>query len=504
MNPMTRPVFWFLLTSLVVFSAPAQAQDGPLTPPKLTHFVAAKLPADTPDRAGLVRLMITLDDTGAVTEVSVDQGLGEPWDSAAKAAAERFGFEPAHQGKAAIAVKVPFNYRFRRRVRRRGRFVAQRMRRRALQPAPGYRLGGVILEKGTRTPLAGIAVGVVDPATQKAWEVVSGKGGRWTFYGLPPGPLELVVVTGEHAPIKRAVKGQPGKADKPVEPTQTLYLDPVGFSQYRTVIKDKPKPRSATEISLTDEELTRVPGTLGDPTRVVQTLPGVARSPFGLGYYVVRGASFENTGFFIDGHPALFLYHLLGGPGVIQPELVGNLTFYPGGYPAEFGRYATGAIVLDTKNPPDDRWHGDISIDLLKASVLFSIPFDDNKGMVTASFRRSYYDLFLPLITDGFDLSFTDYMLRVTYDPTSRLALKLIVFGAEDAVAQATDPDAGEGDAQNGSIGLGFHRINASADWRFAKGWTWKTVWRGSSTTMTPSEPPRATKTSTWGSRAGF
>ena len=45
-----------------------------------------------------------------------------------------------------------------------------------------------------------------------------------------------------------------------------------------------------TKETLTRAELTTVPGTIGDPLRVVQNMPGVARAPFGLGLLIVRGA----------------------------------------------------------------------------------------------------------------------------------------------------------------------------------------------------------------------
>ena len=470
----SMPMMVRVLIAVSLLATAAHAQEGELVGPQLKQFISAELPADAPDKNTVVQLLITIDDTGTVTEVSVTDGPGEPWNSAAVAAAKRFEFVPATQGGKPIVVRVPFNFRFRKRVLKRGRFVATRMKRRALHPTPGYRLAGTIVEKGTRTPLPGIAVGIEDPATGQAFEVVSDDQGHWKAYGLPPGPVRLVIVTGEHKPIQLSVRGTAppdGNEDAPIDLTETVYLDPVGFNQYRTVIKDKPKPKGATEISLTEDELTQVPGTFGDPTRVVASLPGVARSPFGLGYYVVRGASFENTGFFIDGHPALFLYHLLGGPGVIHPELVGNLTFYPGGYPAEFGRFATGAILLTTKDPPDDRWHGDVQFDLLKASVLFSVPFDDNKGMVTGTVRRSYYELIVPLIVDDFSLSYLDYQLRLTYEINRDLRIKFLSFGAEDALGQGGESATGE--TSESELALGFHRLMFNVDWDFAKHWSW-------------------------------
>ena len=49
------------------------------------------------------------------------------------------------------------------------------------------------------------------------------------------------------------------------------------------------------------EEIRRVPGTFGDPVRVIQNLPGAARSPFGTGALVIRGANPEDSAVYVDG-----------------------------------------------------------------------------------------------------------------------------------------------------------------------------------------------------------
>lgn len=450
-----------LVSGVLALCATPRGAIAEIIPPELVQAVEAEVPPEHRFTRVEVELWITLDDTGLVTDVELARSAGEPFDSAAVAAVQRFQFTPAIEDGVPIPVRVPFVYRFQPPPRR-GRFVPARRRRAPPERTPGYRFAAELLEKGTRSPLGGILVVLRDPATGKETEVTTEADGIFRAYGLPPGEVELEVATGEHATLKRTVRTTPPPPEgeeAPPEPSITLYLDPVGVPRYRTVVRDKPPAQAATEIGLTEDELRRTPGTLGDPTRVVALLPGVARSPFGLGYYVVRGASFENTGFFIDGHPALFLYHLLGGPGVIHPELVGKLTFYPGGYPTRFGRFATGAIVLETKDPPDDRWHGDVSVDLLKASMLFSVPLDDKRALISATVRRSYYELIIPLITDDFGLSYTDYQVRASWSPTSRLRTRFLALGAEDRVAATAESGSETG------LAIGFHRVMAAVDY---------------------------------------
>ena len=89
-----------------------------------------------------------------------------------------------------------------------------------------------------------------------------------------------------------------------------------------TRVRARPEHPEETKQTLTSAELTTVPGTLGDPLRVLQNMPGVARAPFGLGLLIVRGANPSDTGVFIGGEPIPVLYHFLAGPSVFtrQPD----------------------------------------------------------------------------------------------------------------------------------------------------------------------------------------
>jgi hypothetical protein len=184
------------------------------------------------------------------------------------------------------------------------------------------------------------------------------------------------------------------------------------------------------------------------------------RSPFGLGFFLVRGAAFQNTGFFVDGFPVPLLYHLGAGPAVISSRLVSRLDFYPGGYPATFGRYSAGLISVQTAPPQTDRIRGELEVDLFRASALLVIPFDEGRGSIAAAFRRSYYDLLLPLVLSGLDIAYTDYQVRTDYRVNQHMELSLFVFGSDDRLDQTGT--FGGGIASEGTqnrIGYDFQRL---------------------------------------------
>ena len=103
-------------------------------------------------------------------------------------------------------------------------------------------------------------------------------------------------------------------------------------------------------MSLDQEEITRTPGTLGDPFRAIESLPGVAPIAWPPPIYAVRGSNPGNTGFFIDGLRVPALFHFALGPAVIHPYFLERLDFYPGGYPGPLRPLTSAGIVsADTR-----------------------------------------------------------------------------------------------------------------------------------------------------------
>lgn len=92
---------------------PAVDAEAP-TPPKLVKAVQPEYPPAMLDSgaSAIVALVLTLDESGAVTDVAVSSSAGEAFDQSAIAAAKQLEFEPARRAGKAIASKVPFRFQF--------------------------------------------------------------------------------------------------------------------------------------------------------------------------------------------------------------------------------------------------------------------------------------------------------------------------------------------------------------------------------------------------------
>src|SRR5207237_6116307 len=89
------------------------------------------------------------------------------------------------------------------------------------------------------------------------------------------------------------------------------------YDPYEIVVVGEQRREEVSRITLRGPEIRQVPGTFGDPFRVIQALPGVASVVSLLPFPVVRGASPSSTGFLLDGSRVPLLYHLLSGPAVV-------------------------------------------------------------------------------------------------------------------------------------------------------------------------------------------
>ena len=209
-------------------------------------------------------------------------------------------------------------------------------------------------------------------------------------------------------------------------------------------------------LTLTGAELTKTPGSLGDPFRTIESLPGVASPVWPLPIYAIRGANPGNTGFVLDDLRIPTLFHLALGPAVIHPYFFDDLAFYPGGYPARYGRYVAGLVSAQTRAPPTDLVHVAVDVRLYDAGALVSVPLPGGNGGVVAAARYSYTGPLVSLLSPGLHLSYWDYQLRADrrFGP---LRLTLLILGSEDALSSAGS------DELDGDYLMRFHRLSLRA-----------------------------------------
>jgi TonB family protein len=398
--------------------APEAEAPPPLSkPPRLLRFVEAERPASlAPEERADVLLTIDVDDKGRVSDVAVATSAGPALDAAAVAAARRFTFEPAEAGGKPVPVRITYAYHFLPVPPPAPAPVA------AAPSAPTLPLQGLVLRKGDRVPVAGVAV--IAGGTVR---VVTGDDGRFAFEALPAGETTLQFRSPTTTPADTSVTLTPGKRLE-----LTVYVEQK--ERYASVVRGRRALVETVEQTLQSDEIKKIPGTQGDTLKAVQNLPGVARAPYGIGLLPVWGSSPIDTRVFVDGVNVPALYHFGGLRSTVNSEMVDALTFVPGGYQVDHGLGLGGVIDVHTRTPRSDGLHGYAQLDLLDGSAMLEGPLTP-KLTFAAAVRRSWVDATLPYFTSS-DLQLSpvywDYQARVTYKPNASDALTAFWLGSDD------------------------------------------------------------------------
>ncbi|NOJ91871.1 TonB-dependent receptor [Corallococcus coralloides] len=427
------------------------AGDTTLVPPSLTADAPAAWPEGLEGTPGEVELELLVDVEGRVAEAKVVRAAAEPrLTDAALAAAPGLRFTPATLGGTPVAVRLPFVYRFTPPVQ---------------LPASTTRLAGEVRARGTRRPLSDAAL-FLDGALQPT--ATTDAQGLFTV-DVSPGSHTLEVRAPGHATTTFTETLTQGQT------LQVIYrLQPREVNPYETVVRDERPRTEVTRISLHEQEIREVPGTLGDPFRVVMLMPGVGSLASGISYPVVRGSQPAATGFFLDGVRIPMLYHLLLGPAVVHPDFIDTVDFYPGAPPVQYGRVLGGAVEGRLSRPREDRLHFTAYADLLNAGGFIEQPFESTGTSVSLAGRFSYSALLISLMANTVQNSeaervragFWDYQARVE-QKVGKGRLRLFALGSSDDVGIAPELLAG---AEGGGVVSRFHRIDLRGTHPVAEG----------------------------------
>lgn len=391
-------------------------------PPELLTSVEPAFPdaAREAKVSGDVTLLLTIAATGTVQSATVSQPAGFGFDEAAVAAALQFTFRPAEIDGKPGAVQIEYTLHFTWAA------PVEAIVDAGPPPLPTAVVFGQLVEKGSRRPIPAAVVRVADGGTMTESDA--------------DGRFELTVPVGEVTIVAQ------GSAHRTFEETETLaegervevkyFLAPKAIGLYETTVRGTRERTEVSRVTLQRQEVEKVPGAFGDPLRVLQTLPGVARAPFGLGLLLVRGSSPNDTGVYFDGIQLPLLYHFGGGPSVVNPELVDSIDFYPGGFGGEYGRAIGGIVDVSPRDVAlDGLVHASAKVDLIDAALYVSAPIIEGLS-VSLSGRRSYVDALLGLVLNGTTLvapAYYDYQAKVDFRPKgSRHGVGLFLFGSFD------------------------------------------------------------------------
>ena len=435
---------------------PPSTSIGVLTkPPVLKRFVEAEYPPDLAavGVTGAVVFALVIDEVGQVLQATLIEPSPYPsFNAAAIHAVTQFEFEPAEIDGKPTSVEITYRYEF----------VLRSAPAAAPAEAP-VALFGRVVERGTRSAVANAAIEAGGVTTETDAD------GKFELRGVAPGKVTVRVVSPEHAPLSLEEIIASGKKKEVEYRLTRRHYDP-----FEAVVRGDRTRKEVSVYTLRTEEVRSLPGTQGDTLKVLQNLPGVARSPFGLGLLVVRGSAPQDTKVYLDGVEIPLLFHFGGITSVIGSETIASLDFYPGNFGARYGRAMGGTVDVKTRDAQREL-HGVAQVDIFDGTALVEMPVGE--GSLFLSARRSWVDgvlaIVLPRVAPetAADLRvaprFYDYQLKLSY-PVLGGTASVMAFGGDDELAFVRPEDAVG--RPSFFLETGFHRVAARFQRGFAGG----------------------------------
>jgi hypothetical protein len=294
---------------------------------------------------------------------------------------------------------------------------------------------GHIIDGKTQEPLPSVNIQVVEQPTIGA---VTDSLGNFTMNGIPVGTYSLkATIIGYESIIQTNIVVSTGRSTKVF---LKLYEQAVEVSGVTVKASYFSKNNEIAPLSVNNydrAEVKRQPGSVQDVQRVVQNLPGVASSNDNMNELIVRGGSpSENLTVMeymeipsINHYPNQF--NSAGPINMINIDLVEDVQFSAGGFPAQYGNKTSSIMDLTIREGDREKgFSSNTGFNMAGIGTLMEGRLADGKGSWIFSARQSLLE-FIDKLFGMSVLSLTaipkywDTQAKVVYDlsPNHKLTL---------------------------------------------------------------------------------
>ena len=172
-----------------------------------------------------------------------------------------------------------------------------------------------------------------------------------------------------------------------------------------------------------------------DVMKALQRLPGVQSASDGNAGIFVRGGDYDQNLITLDGSTLYNSEHLKGFVSALNADMIENLIFYKGAFPARYGARLSSVIDIGMKEGDFEGYHGAVSLGMLSSRVHLEGPLRKGTTSFNVEARFSYFDAIVqPLLEKIYDKpdALRPYSHMNYYDINAKLVHK---FSAKDKLS---------------------------------------------------------------------
>lgn len=299
--------------------------------------------------------------------------------------------------------------------------------------APGIVMG-MVVDAATKAPLVGARVRLAGR------EVLADSRGRFRIGAVAAGAYVLEAEQFGYRPRQLA--------DVMVRPARVtaveVELKAVAFALAGLTVRPsyfpEPEVSPAGRFDYDGEEVRRAPGSAGDVSRVLMSLPSVAKVNDQSNGLVVRGGSPLENGFVVDGIEIPNINHFptqgaSSGPiGLLNVDLVRDVELFAGAFPARYGNRLSSMMEVKLRDGNREATDAQLDLSLAGFGGVLEGPLPGGAGSWVVSARRSYLDLLVGLFDVGSTVAprYGDYQGKVVVEPAPGQRLSLLAIWADD------------------------------------------------------------------------
>lgn len=279
----------------------------------------------------------------------------------------------------------------------------------AFMTSPGFAdetgiLKGRILNALSRAPIPNARIALEGTSLS----AVTDAAGDYLIPAIPAGTYPLAVSAKGFKPHR--IQEQRISADlvtvRDIELTETPY-----DAEEEVVVEADALKKIADDpiapFHLDHDGVNRMAGSIEDISRVLNMFPSVSRLSDMYNDLVVRGGSPFENGFYVDGIPISNINYFQreggsgGALGILNTDLIDNVDFSAGGFPAVYGDRMSSVIDIKLRQGRADRVTSRADLNITGLGLSIEGPLPSGRGSWILSGKRSYYDLLARVMDIG-------------------------------------------------------------------------------------------------------